>query len=58
MNVFIQRCNDKYGKEGYMNRSFNTWMILSEGNFIVRFYEKHHQNRNFTASITVVSRLL
>ena len=41
-----------------MNGSFNTWMILREGNLIVHFYDQHHQNRNFMMNKTVVGRIL
>jgi len=33
-------------------------MILREGNWMVHFYDKHHQNWSFTVSKTVVSRIL
>ena len=43
-NVLVQKCNQKCGKEGYMNRSFYAWTILSKRNFIADFHEQYHQN--------------
>ena len=49
-SVFVHGYNEKYGKEGKIGRSFNTWTILGNGNLIVHFCDLHHQNQNVMIS--------
>ena len=37
MSIFVHRCNEKYAKEGKMNRSFSSWMIPRKRNLIAHF---------------------
>ena len=38
-SIFMQGWNEKYGKVGEINTSFNTLTILRERNLIVCFYD-------------------
>ena len=51
-SVFVQDCNEN------MEKKINEYKVQHLDDSDVPFNDWHHQNQNFTASITVISKIL